>query len=136
MTRIIIKTYDDGIARRVGWFDTATAEYWDHPTATSRLWLTPSGRWVYTQTDGCHYLTTDEAREALVSWGLSHVAVGRIDNAPTVGRPEIGPEVKTHLPEAVIAELESMAKAAGISRAELLRRLIVDGVYSPGDMHD
>lgn len=45
------------------------------------------------------------------------------------GRPEIGPEVRgLRLPPEVLAEVEAIAEAAGVKRAEVLRELVLDGL--------
>lgn len=45
------------------------------------------------------------------------------------GRPEIGPEVRgLRLPPEVIAEVEALAHAAGVKRAEILRDLVVEAL--------
>lgn len=120
-------------SRRIGWFETETVvDYWEHPTRTDRVWLTPSGCWVWTATDLCEYLTADEARQKLTEWGHGDAVAEHIDRPQAGrGRPEIGPEVKTRLPLSVIAAVDAMAEARGISRAEQMRQLITDGVWAP-----
>lgn len=45
------------------------------------------------------------------------------------GRPEIGPEVRgLRLPQEVIDEIEGLADAAGVKRAEVLRELVVEAL--------
>jgi hypothetical protein len=139
MSRILIYstlTTDEALAgfasRRIGWFETETADYWEHPTRTDRVWLTPSGRWVWTAADLCEYLTVDEARQKLTEWGHGDAVAEHIDQPqPGRGRPEIGPEVKTRLRESVVDALDAMAAAQGISRAEQMRQIITDGVRAP-----
>ena len=122
--------HDGAQPTRVGWFDTGTADHWEHPTTTSRCWLTPSGRWVYTAAHRlAEYLTDDEARAWLISNGHAQVAADRIDNPPGPGRPTIGPVVKTRVPEQVLAGLDAMARAAGVARADLVRTLLIDAVH-------
>jgi hypothetical protein len=119
---------------RAGWFDTGTADYWEHPATTSRVWLTPSGRWVYTASHRrAEYLTDDEARAWLVGNGHPQVATDRIDNPPGPGRPVIGPEVKARIPKQVLAGLNAMAQATGVARADLIRTLLTDAVHGAAD---
>lgn len=45
------------------------------------------------------------------------------------GRPEIGPEVRgLRLDPAVLAEVEALAEARGVIRAEILRELVAEGL--------
>lgn len=45
------------------------------------------------------------------------------------GRPEIGPEVRgLRLPPDVVEEIEGLAEAAGVKRAEVLRELVVEAL--------
>ncbi|MFY9114685.1 MAG: CopG family transcriptional regulator [Dethiobacteria bacterium] len=54
---------------------------------------------------------------------------GRVDVTRGPGRPEIGPPVIIRLPEELIRELDRRAEAKGISRAEVVRRLLAEALY-------
>lgn len=43
------------------------------------------------------------------------------------GRPAIGPEVKTRVPELVRDLIDAEAKRRGVKRADVLREMILDG---------
>jgi hypothetical protein len=120
--------------RPLGSFETHAAEWWEGDRqggAVPRVWFTPSGQWAYTCGDIAEWLTADVARETLTRWGYGAEAAERIEREHAGrGRPEIGPEVKTRLPESAIAALDEMAGANGISRAEQMRRLILDNLWA------
>ncbi|HET8684961.1 MAG TPA: CopG family transcriptional regulator [Micromonosporaceae bacterium] len=127
-------TYWDGHNRR----STQTGSQWDHEI----LYHTSGGRWVlYTYSnrqgvpDGYAFVTPDRAREWLIK-NEDDKAVerhfGTIEEERGPGRPEIGPEVKTRLPEEVVAALDAMAERAGLSRAAQLRQIVTDGVRQAG----
>lgn len=120
---------EDYIKTPVGSFRTETAEYWEDPDSTSRVWLTKSGRWVWTATDRTEYLTPEEARGNLTRWGFGAEATERIEHRDGPGRPEIGPEIKTRLPVEAIEQLDAMAATNGVSRAEQMRQIILDGIW-------
>jgi hypothetical protein len=53
------------------------------------------------------------------------------ETAARMGRPPIGPEVKTRLTSDESAELERRASAAGIDRSGLIRQYIREGLTRP-----
>lgn len=53
-----------------------------------------------------------------------------VERVRTPGRPEIGPVVKVRVPQAVVAEVDRHAEAAGVSRAAWIRDLVVDAVQA------
>lgn len=61
------------------------------------------------------------------------------EQTPGRGRPTVGPKVETRLSPEAIAAVDERAQKAGISRAELLRSLITegldDGPQSASDLH-
>lgn len=46
------------------------------------------------------------------------------------GRPEIGPRIQVRLPESLVAEVDALAEAAGVSRAAWIRDRVVDAVQA------
>lgn len=113
-----------------GSFNTDTATWWGSDSSTTRVWLTPSGRWVLTSTDWDCYITEDEARGFLDENGHRDAVLAHIDvPRATRGRPEVGPEVKVRLPESTIAAVDSMATTNGLTRAGQLRSMIMDIAY-------
>lgn len=49
------------------------------------------------------------------------------------GRPEVGPQVKAHLPESVIAAVDALTQAEGVSRSAWIRRCVIDAVQAHQD---
>lgn len=49
------------------------------------------------------------------------------------GRPVVGEKVETRLPDDVREAVEALAEVEGISRAQMLRRLITDGLRPSPD---
>ena len=48
------------------------------------------------------------------------------------GRPPVGPVVNVRLPEELLAALDAAADSAGVNRAEMVRRLVVEGLRARG----
>lgn len=46
--------------------------------------------------------------------------------SPGLGRPEIGPAFSVRLGEELTGRLDAAAKAAGLTRAAMLRRIVTD----------
>ena len=136
----------------VGWFDEekaekfSEAERWDGsnnisiPTGSQwnheELFRTAGGRWVlhwYSQYEGrpdsYRFITDHRAREWLLL-NQEDEAVknyfGEIEDERGPGRPEIGPAVLIRLPEELLTALDRKAEGEGISRAEIVRRLLSD----------
>jgi hypothetical protein len=124
----------EGGGKSTGVLDTDTAEMWDNATGDGeRLWRTPAGQWVITRDvhRGDHYVSVAAARAWLVRNRLRDVVATHIDR-DEAGRPEVGPEVKTRLPEDVVAAVDDLAAANGWSRAAALRVLVTDGLSTLG----
>jgi hypothetical protein len=116
-----------------GTFELSTATYWGHadPTVSTRVWLTPSGKWVMTSTDWDCYITPVRAREWLTANGHHDAAIEHIDRQyDGPGRPEIGPEVKFRLPVEVRDRIDELATINGVSRADQLRTIVMDTVFA------
>ena len=136
---------DPGSVPWAGSLNTAAAQCWrvevtdcgdgtgepraDEAVMPGRIWLTPSGRWALTTRDWDCYLTTNQARHWLIHNGYHDVVRDHIDRPrDREGRPEIGPEVKTRLPETTIAAVDRLAQINGLSRAAQLRALVMDAI--------
>lgn len=118
----------------------ATGSQWDH----EQLYRTVGGRWVlhrWSQWQGrpeTYRFLTDKEAETWLLANEEDEAVERffgvIEDERGPGRPEIGPEVYTRLPQEVIEQLDAAAKVADVSRAEIIRRLLeraLDGTPEP-----
>lgn len=114
----------------VGSFNTETAKHWAASDGTTaRLWLTPSGRWVYTYSPEQCYVTAAWARAWLTRHGYPEVIAEHVDiTHDGRGRPEIGPEVKFRLPEHARDALDRLAARNGLTRADQLRAIVLDTV--------
>lgn len=158
MSRINIYDYDEyGDRRLVGWFDAEAAErfagasdfdganFADRNTGDQWtdqvLYHTAGGRWVLgtlSRRQGSpstwRYVSADAARDWLAANGYI-AAVERLFSAPLEpergpGRPEIGPTVEVRLPRELIAELDAQAAQAMATRAEYLRGLIAEALWT------
>ena len=119
-----------------GWFDVDKAESypegtrwdgqntislvaggrWDHET----LYRTSGGRWVlrhWSQWEGrgetWAFINDDAARNWLIrcEYDDSAIAAATGEDMPAeIGRPVIGPQLKVHLPEALIARIDAVAE--------------------------
>lgn len=134
----------------IGWFDDKKAEcfeeaiWWDGSNHISKatggqwdheeIYRTVGGRWVlrfWSQMQGTperYSFMTDQEAETWLLANEHDDAVerffGAIEEERGPGRPEIGPEVYTRLPESMIEQLDAAAKIAEVSRAEIIRRLL------------
>ena len=114
-------------------------------TTRSDLYRTKGGRWVehcdarreFNGPDRWSFLTDDEARDWVIKSGgdeaesvlAEHFPDAPDESGPSLGgRPTVGPKVETRLAEEDIEKVDQRAKEEGVSRAEMLRRLIVAGL--------
>lgn len=100
------------------------------------LYRTPGGRWVrnsdrtsyHSGPDVYEFLTDDEARDWLLRSEINDEVVERLwgtiapESGP--GRPSMGeaPQVNLKIPADLLARMDAVAEAAGIPRAEWVRR--------------
>lgn len=115
---------------------------WDDTATHEELYRTKGGRWVrcdWTQWQGSEpkywFVSSAEAKEWLLKnhhddavrrwFGPVEEEIGPTDLG---GRREVGPKVEVRLDKDTLAQVEARATAAGISRAEMLRRLVVAGL--------
>jgi hypothetical protein len=115
-------------------------------TSLAELYRTSGGRWVV-HTDASsefngpnrwEFLTDDEARDWVIrSHGgdAEEVLAEHFPDTPDEsgpgpqgGRPSVGPKVETRLDEKTLAQVDARAGKEGVSRAEMLRRLVVAGL--------
>jgi hypothetical protein len=107
-----------------------TGSQWEH----EELYRTAQGRWVlgrYSNWQGTlpshEYVTDDVARQWLMrndEDGAVKQWFGEIEEERGPGRPEIGPAVNMRFPQAQLDAIDARAKTEGVSRAEMIRRLI------------
>lgn len=110
---------------------------WEHEI----LYRTARGRWVlhhWSQRQGSEPTYEFVSDDVAKRWLLmnenegSDAAVeryfGELDEETGPGRPAIGPLVGTRFPSDVLAALDERAERDGVSRAELVRRLVTDGL--------
>lgn len=114
-------------------------------TARANLYRTAKGRWVghadsrfeFNGPDSWQWLTDVQARDWLIKCDSEEgnralqqwFPETPEENGPDQGgRPAIGPEVKTRIPEDAIAKAEALAERYGWSRAQTLRHLILTGL--------
>ncbi|MEV8248129.1 CopG family transcriptional regulator [Streptomyces rochei] len=111
----------------------------------AQLYRTKGGRWVENQDSRpefngpnvWRFLTDDEARtwmlksggreaeEALEKWFPETPD----EEGPNLGgRPMVGPKVETRLDPDTLAKVDERAAKEGVSRAEMLRRLVIAGL--------
>jgi hypothetical protein len=126
----------DNFAIDIPWagsFNTETATYWDADGTndTTRVWLTPAGRWVMTRKPWDCYITPEQARAWLTEHGHRDAAVEHIDRQYAgPGRPEVGPEVKFRVPTEVRDRVDELARVNGVTRADQLRTLVMDAILA------
>lgn len=154
MTRINITERDEytGRIKVTGWFDDSTGErfgedtrwdgsnhisvntgsQWDH----EELYRTAGGRWVrheWSQRQGAQdryaFVSDEQAREWLIVNEEDDETLERLfgvapDPERGPGRPEIGPPIKATMPPEITARLDEIAARDGVSRAEVIRRLL------------
>jgi hypothetical protein len=152
----------DYTPRVVGWFDVDRAELikedtrWDGNNMVSLatgeryghqcLYRTAGGRWVlnnWSQRQGSastyEFVDNDAARAWLITNNRDEDVAkyfGELEEERGPGRPEIGPEVKTRLPADIIAALDVMAAAKGVTRAELLRDIVSNALVMLGEVDE
>jgi hypothetical protein len=144
-----------------GWFDLDKAElidpdtYWNghnHVNVHTRrehyhqyLYRTSSGRWVLNSTSNWEgvrptyeFLTEEQAREWLIVNGsddliAKYFAPLEEESGPApTGRPAIGKPFPMRLEPDVLAEVDRRADDEGVSRAEMIRRLVAAGLAGQG----
>jgi len=138
----------------VGWFDLDTAEAidettrWDgHNLASVHcgdhthqiLYHTKSGRWIlhtwseWQGTEPTYEFLDDEAARKWLLINNSddiiehHLGPIEPERGPG-GRPPIGPAINMRLAETTITALDTRAATEGTTRADLIRRLIDEGL--------
>ncbi|TXJ75433.1 hypothetical protein E2C11_23255 [Streptomyces lavendulae] len=110
-------------------------------TSRADLYITAGGRWIehhdarreFSGPNLWTELTTDQARDWMIKCGsdeaeaaLAKYLPDTPDESPSPGgRPEVGPKVETRLARKDLARVDDRAAAEGVSRAEMLRRLIL-----------
>lgn len=158
MARINIYEIDelDGTKTLVGWFDPRRAERFDQDrrwdgnnmigVITGSQWVdeylyrTAGGRWVVNNDahrycngpDVYEFITDEQARDWLLRSECNDDVIekyfGELEDERGPGRPEIGQEVKVRLGDDQRTQVDELAVAAGVTRAEQLRRLIDAGL--------
>lgn len=158
MRRINVYAHDEIDGRYLaGWFDLDKAEQfdagkeWDGNNMVSKAtgyqghdeWLlrTAGGRWVLGHSnhdlrtgpagDWYEFTYEDKAREWLLRNELDDDAVrlfGPIEPERGPGRPEIGPAVNTRIPDDILAQVDRYASEGGVSRAAMIRNLLVEAL--------
>ncbi len=136
-----------------GWFDESSAEVfledkqWDGNNHRSvhtgsefehqTLYRTAGGRWVlhcWSQWQGTtptyRFVTDNTAREWLIRNGDDHHIArlfGELEAERGPGRPEVGPAVNIRLGD-LLPAVDQRAKDEGLTRAEMIRRLVAAGI--------
>ncbi|PJE97113.1 hypothetical protein CUT44_14115 [Streptomyces carminius] len=148
-----ISEYGQDGPQLVGWFNPDSAIKYDEGTrwdgnnnvsvnpvgqfGHQALYRTKGGRWVlntWSQWEGSEgkyefvddatakdWLLRNDEDDAVEQW------FGELEEeaGPNLGgRPAVGTKVETRLPDDVLAALDERAKAEGIPRAEMIRRLV------------
>lgn len=142
----------DGSKVLEGWFDPDKAACYKQDTrwdghnqvgvitgkwsVHEHLYRTSGGRWVLrrdetTQQGGrdtYRFVSDEQAHDWLLRSECNDDAVakwfGQVEEERGPGRPVIGPEVKVRLPQEQADAVDKMAAEAGISRSEMLRKLV------------
>lgn len=143
----------------VGWFDAAAAERFAETrhafdganlagvhlrsqNAGQVLYCTAGGRWVLQQwskwqghVDTWEYIGVTDAYDWLVLNEEADETIARLFGAPPEpergpGRPEIGRKIEVRLPDDLIAALDAMATEDRATRAEIIRTLLWQQLYS------
>lgn len=142
--------------RVVGWFDSGKAQRWtdrDHDGRGSgglgrgtALWLTAGGRWVreeWTDWQGeasrYEFVTPETAKTWLLAHDEDTAAeqhFGPLGEERAIGRPgvdagEPGTPILVRVTAAQLRRLDQQAAAAGVSRAEIVRRHLDAGADRP-----
>lgn len=144
-----------------GWFDPSSGDSFEEGTewdgnnhigvcsgiqasvGGETLWRTAKGRWVlnrdarsyFNGPNAYRFLTDAEAKEWLVRSEVNDEALekyfGGLEDEAGPGRPKIGPPISLAFPEKMIADVDARAQELSISRAELVRRYVADGLAAP-----
>ncbi|WP_416520089.1 CopG family transcriptional regulator [Streptomyces achromogenes] len=111
----------------------------------AQLYRTKGGRWVENQDsrpefngpNRWRFLTDDEARNWMVKSGGTEAEEALEKWFPDTpdevgpslgGRPTVGPKVEVRLDHETLAQVDALAAKKDVTRAEMLRRLIVSGL--------
>lgn len=142
--------HDEEGPKLAGWFrldsaipykeDTVDGERSVNPIpkfSHQTIYRTAKGRWVlntwsqYQGTVGRYEFVDDETAKDWLLRNDEDAAVTRWfgeleeESGPNLGgRPAVGAKVETRLPDDVLAALDGRAKTEGVSRAEMIRRLV------------
>jgi hypothetical protein len=134
----------------LGWFDDSSAErieestYWDGNNRRGvvsglqcgyeELYRTKGGRWVrhynarseFNGPEFYEFLTDEQAQEWLLKDGDDDAVrkyFGEIEEERGPGRPEIGPAFSVRFPADLLARVDQLAGACGLTRAAWLRQV-------------
>ena len=154
MARQIVTDHDGNLT---GWFDPdkgteypegerwtgqsnvslATGTEWDREA----LWRTAKDRWVLHSwarrdeaEESWHYVDEGQARDWLLRNEYDAQAIDEAlgvrlaEEVSLGGRPEIGPQVKIRFPVQVLAAVDELADAAGVTRSAWIRDCVTRGV--------
>lgn len=118
-----------------------TGSQWDHEL----LYRTAKGRWVLNRwsnrqgsTETYEFLTDEDARQWLIKNNsddevATYFSALDEESGPNLGgRPEIGPAIQIRLPADRIVAVDKVAADQGVSRAEMIRRLVDTGLAGQG----
>jgi hypothetical protein len=140
-----------------GWFDLDKATlidpdtYWNGSNQVNvhtrrehyhqYLYRTSGGRWVLNSTSNWQgvqptyvFLTDDEARQWLTVNGsddeiAKYFAPLAEESGPApTGRPAVGPAINVRLGDDLLATVDARADDEGVTRAEMIRRLVAAGI--------
>src|SRR5678815_1595847 len=155
MSRTNVYAYgEDGTKTLAGWFDPDKADLikedrrWDGHNMVSvhtteryghqTLYRTSGGRWVLNfssqwqgSEDRYEFVTDERARAWLLVNGSDDVIAhffGEVEEERGPGRPEVGPAFSVRFPPELLDRVDQAATVEGISRAEMIRRLVVAGL--------
>lgn len=154
MARINIHSIDENTGTRtlLGWFDPDAAETFTEAKAWNgdihlgvisggqlgyqALHRTKGGAWVMESNfrrefNGPHtheFITPEQAHDWLIRSEINDEAAerffGEVEEERSPGRPEVGPAFKIRFEQDLLDWTDAQAKAAGVSRAELIRQYV------------
>ena len=113
--------------------DVNTGSQWDHQA----LYRTAGGRWVLHAWsnsarlgDSSEFLAAEDAREWLLTNHQDQAVTEHFGpvEAERGGRPEVGPPINTRLAPETLAKVDEEAVREGVTRAEMIRRLVDDAL--------